>query len=247
MTKNVFRGSIKFFLYLHYVVFLYFLVFYLGVLLYNYLGLWIAWLYTVFALYIPVGPLPIGIYAFYAVWSLPSIYALNSLWRILIAGPGIIVLIILKYLLTKALRNTKLLNIEAPKIILGYHVAIAVLVVLNQVFYQGIAVNTWTPLILAFYTLLITLPIDTSVLSYTKYRDTLRGEASPKWILALPILWLAVTWLQLTQVESWTQQPIQYTLVTIAIWATITILEIVIHRIYYRVITKNTSIPFTGL
>ena len=242
MAKNVFRGSAKFFLYLHYVVFLYFLVFYLGVLLSNYLGLLIAWLYTVFALYIPVGPLPIGIYAFYAVWSLPSIYALNNLWRILICGLGIIVLLILKYLLIKTLRNTKLLDMKAPRIILGYHAAIAVLVVLNQLFYQEVAVNIWTPLILTFYTLLITLPIDTAVLSYTKYRDALRGDASPRWIIALPILWLTITWLQLAQVESWTQQPIQYTLVTIVIWAAITVLEIMIHRTYYKLLTIGKDV-----
>ncbi len=211
---------------------------------YTFPGVLFVFCYTVLTIFIPLGPFPIGLVLFYLAW--PVFYTVTS--NPLIGLFAITSIVFVKLLIYKLLSGTDFMVISASKL----QAWVSVFFVVGSVSFLTVSLLYETSLlyddivhIVITYIYLgvaLSFPIDLMLLSYTKYRDSLRGKASLLWLIALPILWLLILFLVVIVFPystSWVMNmfSIPYTYIQVrlfVVWILILVMQVTMHlKLYY--------------
>ncbi len=226
----------RFFLRLHYVVMIY--LFVSAPTVYVFPGVLLVFCLSVLFLLVPLGPLPIGLLLFILAW--PLYFAVNGSR---LAVPFIMVFTVVKLIIHRVLGDSEILVVKASRLqawvswlfVAGSASLFVTALLTGPGTSPGEALSCFYSY--AYWSTALSLPIDLVLLSYTKYRDAALGNASPHWLLALPILWSSILWLSTTFFQGsilWLleKSSIPYTglkTILIALWILIPPAQIVLH------------------
>ncbi len=233
------RLVLRLFLRLYYFVIPYVVVVSLSMVNLYYLGLLLSFYYIMLTIYVPIGPLPLGLLPNYFFPYLNSVIQdfLGNSNGVIIAGIIVLALLILKILVLALSKNkyvfrVRLLYLELIIIIIG------IVELIEYYFLEHYMLKTVIETLILYTYWLIgeTLPIDIVLLSYTVYRDavTRMNETTIKYLVAITILWLSVLWLGIfpnPRILPSILQPQQNpsTAIMFTIWIIVTIVEPLLH------------------
>ncbi|WFO75187.1 hypothetical protein J4526_08975 [Desulfurococcaceae archaeon MEX13E-LK6-19] len=173
----------KFFLRLHYVMLL--LVLHLMLVL-----LFPALAFIPIPIYPIVIVFPLGPLSLLHTSALIMMYCSNGVW----VFSKIVFLIILKALIYLSLRNSKLLGYSTAKVLIAASSVVISIFIITTI-YCCYTTSFRTIINHLLFGIAITLHLDLSTFSYVKFRDSVRGDASPAWIPVLVSLWTISPWL----------------------------------------------------
>ncbi len=228
MNKNIVYRSLRFFFRVHYLALFYaFLIVPLAILG-GIVGKFIAYPFILLAFFTPIGPISIAVQGIHLYGLLPPEFSPSYNPLLIIADAMVFKLFI--YML---LRRTRIASYSTPLIL-----SVATLITCT------ISTLVWRHIDALVASLVTTLSMDLTVLSYVKYRDAVNGIASRGWIPILVILWSSAIWLPMVEYSrewlNWIEHlfhPIPLTIV-IAIWITITVFQIIFSIEYYHITKK---------
>ncbi len=228
---------INFFLKLHYLAMFYtfFVVplFILG----GYLGKFITFPFILMVFLAPIGPTSTVIQGIYLYMLLPPEFSprYNPLLYVT-------VITVFKIPIYAFLKRTIIIN----------HSTSLVLLIITLIT-CSISTLVWRHIAALVASLVVTVSMDLVVFSYVKFRDATNGIASRKWIPILTILWSLAIWLPvIISPKGWFRWirvlfPSLPLVVIIAIWATITIVQVLFSIKYYYVAELKTRKELSGI
>ncbi len=236
MKTSIVHRSLVFFFKVHFIALFYaFLIVPLAILG-GFVGLFISYPFILLALFAPIGPISFALEGIYLYTLLPPEFSSSY-------NPPLIIIIVIgfKFFIYVYLRRTKIANYPTPLIL-----SIATLITC------AIPILFWWRIVgfvagLLITSLVVTISMDLVVFSYVKYRDALNGMASREWILVLPILWALMIWSPMIHSREWLDwmehmfSPIPITTI-IAVWTTITVVQLALAIKYYKSTIKETLI-----
>ncbi len=228
MNKNIVYRFQVFFFKVHYIALFYaFLIVPLAILG-GFVGAFISHPFILLALFAPIGPISITLHpvlsCMYPIYWFPSPGLPLNYSELLI----IVVVMVFKLFIYMLLRGTKVVG-KSTLLILS----MATLITCT------ISTLAWRDIAALVASLITTLSMDLTVLSYVKYRDAVNGIASRVWIPILATLWSSSIWVPVIAYTKewldWIKQlfhPIPIAII-IAVWATITIVQLALVTEYY--------------
>jgi len=228
---NILSRATNFFLKLHYVALFYAFIDVLAIM--GYIGIYIAFPFSVLAFFIPIGSTALtspylALFILYGVLPRLPIYILIS------------IAITLKLILYMNLRGAQISRYSVVKVLLLATITIQLYSIL---IYESMALSIVSAITVG---ILVSIPMDLAIFSYVRYRDAVSGKASRAWIVALPALWSLTLWLplllQLSMNSGLTLSPIK-TVVLYTSWTMITVTQLTLHIKYYYITQKVIKIP----
>ncbi len=228
MNKNIVYRFQVFFFKVHYIALFYaFLIVPLNILG-GFVGMFIAYPFILLAFFAPIGPISITLH--------PVLSCMYLIYGLLFPGFPlnyselliIVVVMVFKLFIYMLLRRTRIASYSTPLLL---SIATLVTCTISTLFWRDIAALVAS--------LITTLSMDLTVLSYVKYRDAVNGIASRVWIPILATLWSSSIWVPVIAYTKewldWIEQlfhPIPIAII-IAVWATITIVQLALATEYY--------------
>ena len=240
MNKNIVYRSLVFFFKAHYIALFYaFLIVPLNILG-GFVGMFIAYPFILLAFFAPIGPISIAVHLLLSCMYL--IYGLLFPGFPLNYNPLLIVVAVLvfKLFIYMLLRGTRIASYSTPLLL---SIATLVTCTISTLFWRDIvALASLVDIVID--SLVTTLSMDLTVLSYVKYRDAVNGIASKVWIPILATLWSSSIWVPVIAYTKewldWIKQlfhPIPIAII-MAVWITITVFQIIFSIEYYRIAEK---------
>ncbi len=228
MNNNIVYRSLRFFFKVHYIALFYVFLIVPLAILGGFAGLFISYPFIILAFFAPIGPISFAFEGIYLYTLLPPEFSPSY-------NPSLIITIIVgfKFFIYVYLRRTKIANYPTPLILSIATIITCAIPILFWWRIVGFAVN------LLITSLVITISMDLTVLSYVKYRDALNGIASKEWILVLPILWSLMIWSPTMYSREWLDwikhmfSPIPIAII-IALWTAITVVQLALAIKYYK-------------
>ena len=213
-------------------------------------GVYFVYPFLVLGFIVPLGPISIAVqgagFIFGFVGLLSEVFRIHYPYSWVVAA---VLAAALKCVIYLLLRRSRLLNRSAISVLF-----IATLILLTATLVGCVVIHCYiiyavwgcisTALVRA---LIITVPIDLTLLSYTKYRDAINNTAHKYWIPALTTLWSITIWLPaMISPDYWWDfiRSSYYSIspnIVIGIWITITIIQILFAIKYYYIAKKTHS------
>gem|GEM_PF-4527507 len=152
-----------------------------------------------------------------------------------------------KIIVNRLLGDSVILYVRASKlqvwISMLYVIGALFLLVMDLVGKLGAPISEMLEdtLLLAYWAVALSLPIDIALLSYIKYRDAIKRNTS-SWLIILPMLWMLILWLAamffrgsaiwVLRILSLPYEAVEPVL--IIIWITIPVIQLIMHIKLYK-------------
>ncbi len=218
-------------------------------ILFYYMCFFFSFYYTILVLFIPLGPLPLGLLVTYFLTYFNFAFndVLGRSFGTYVGCAIVIILVLLKYGIYRFSKNIYFLGYRLSRIILLIlTIELSELLLFYYSYYNGAYYVLYknlvnTILVSLFWLLAPTIIVDLVILSFIKYREAVLNPSpsSSKYLLVIPIFWLLVLWVPIILEPKQVLVSFENTndvlsIIRVIIWVIVTVSELSMHFLLYK-------------